>query len=157
MCCPATLVRVVYLGLLIPVYFGDPKSTKFDTEKLSAVVISVKNKLSPSSLQVTDRDIDFFTGRSQPVVAILLDLGVEPLGKTLSQLQLVRHPNRPPCYSFRLQGADSRTFGILDHQGLDRVCGAVLGHSTPKVDNNICQLNVFKQHYREKRFPHYNI
>ena len=42
-------------NLLIPIYFGDPK-TAFDVEKLSVVLISVKNK----STHLTSGDLCYF-------------------------------------------------------------------------------------------------
>jgi len=108
---------------------------------MSAIVISVKNKSTPSPLVVTRGDLLFFRGSTQPVIAILFDLGVEPDESSVSQLQHVSYKNRPPCYAFRLQGAAKRTFGVLSHNGLADVCARVLEEVTPmqSVDNAICQ------------------
>jgi hypothetical protein len=141
--------------ILIPIYLGDAKTT-FDTAAMSAILISVKNKSSPSPLIVTRGDLLFFQGSTQPVIAILLDLGVKPRKSSVSQLQHISYKNRPPCYAFRLQGAAARTFGVLSHNSLASVCARVLKEVIPvqSIDNAICQsYDRFSNHSRTHRFP----
>jgi hypothetical protein len=141
--------------ILIPIYLGDAR-TPFDTAAMSAIVISVKNKSTPSPLVVTRGDLLFFKGSTQPVIAILFDLGVEPDGSPVSQLQYVSYKNRPPCFAFRLQGAATRTFGVLSDYGLADLCRWILHELLPatNIDNAICQsYDRFRHHSRTHRFP----
>jgi len=115
--------------LLIPMYLGDHNAA-FDPESLSAVVISAKNETSARSLKISSEDLDYFKGLSQPVVAILLDLGVTPGRRPISQTQLVQHQNRPPCFGFRVEGSDSGSFSVLHHQGIRQASGGVLPPAT---------------------------
>jgi hypothetical protein len=141
--------------ILIPIYLGDARTT-FDTAAMSAIVISVKNRSAPNPLIVTRGDLLFFQGSTQPVIAILFDLGVEPDKSSVSQLQHISYKNRPPCYAFRLSGAAARTFGVLSHNGLADVCAKVLKEVIPakSIDNAICQsYDRFRHHSRTHRFP----
>jgi hypothetical protein len=141
--------------ILIPIYHGDARTT-FDTAAMSAIVISVRNESTPSPLVVTRGDLLFFKGSTQPVIAILFDLGVEPDESPVSQLQYVSYKNRPPCFAFRLQGAATKTFGVLSDYGLADVCRWVLMALMPakSIDNAICQsYDRFRHHSRTNRFP----
>jgi hypothetical protein len=50
----------------------------------------------------------------------------EPDRSPVSQLQYVSYKNRPPCFAFRLQGAATRTFGVISDYGLADACRWVL-------------------------------
>jgi hypothetical protein len=81
---------------------------------------------------------------------------VEPDESSVTQLQHFSYQNRPPCYAFRLQGAATRTFGVLSHNGLASVCARVLEEVIPvqSIDNAIRQsYDRFSNHSRTRRFP----
>jgi hypothetical protein len=65
---------------------------------------------------VDSGDIDILKGLEHPVLAIFLELGVEPHRQALSHLQVIQHPRRPPCYSFTLQEAGHETFAVLKNK-----------------------------------------
>ena len=109
--------------ILIPIYFGD-LDQDFDPARASAVVISVKNRRSASKLSFGPQISEMFSHTKDPVLCILVDLGVE--NATVNVQGLPKRPSEQYIFGIHAEGAGVETYGCLRGYGLQDPTTALL-------------------------------
>jgi hypothetical protein len=122
--------------LILPVYFGDEKEP-INPERLSAVVIQVKNKFRCKKVPQTNLYEPFFGGKKQLVVFLHLDLGDDrkqaeysaqmlPPKRANGRTTPMPPPIEPFVFSLWVKGSDKNTFPVLKNHDLDSACALLL-------------------------------
>jgi hypothetical protein len=115
--------------LLIPIYFGD-RDDSFDSSKLSAMVVQVKNSKRENRISTRTISTDFSGTNSQPIIYLLLDLGLEKNSFTY-QVEFVE--NRPIVHCIHAIGHNASTFGCQKSgMGLEAACALLFKHWMPR-------------------------
>jgi len=165
--------------ILIPVYFGD-RNKEFDPTRTSAVLISVKNRITPSpfSLESDLRHYAKFAHTEDPILSILMDLGktrdpevvVSGLPKAQKSQPLAQQPQQKAqpmaqkikqhLFGIHALGADTNTYSSFEDSQLWYASKKLLGEAMPgsrgvrKDHDDFCERNNrFDYHDWESRFP----
>ncbi|KAF8544882.1 hypothetical protein BDD12DRAFT_813746 [Trichophaea hybrida] len=134
--------------LLIPVYFGSPDDN-FDTRKISAITIQVKNqKERKAGWEIDLENFKILQNYGNPILAIQLELGVKTAAL---EVQIVEN-----IYGLRIFGRGVKCFGFLE-----RKIASVLEHTfslspplTIGLEKQIVDFNErFRKHTWSQRFP----
>lgn len=107
-----------YWDLLIPMYLG-ALDQEFEIKNVSAIVVQVKNRASKNHFESNPRAIKKLFSNSQPIIEVLLDLGVAEMSFQHS------YGADPIVYGIIARGHTSKTFGCLsprDDGSLEDAC-----------------------------------
>jgi hypothetical protein len=138
--------------LLIPVYFGMANEA-FDRNKLSAIVVQVKNQAKSTPPILSKKSFTAYFTLEMPVLYILMDLGVE--GPSLS-LCTATETTQVLGLHAKGHGADIlKCVGLTDK--LAKECQAFFRHTASTLEYEqdwICKRNLrFRDHSWEERYP----
>ncbi|KAF8458608.1 hypothetical protein BGX38DRAFT_1138686 [Terfezia claveryi] len=142
--------------ILVPLYFGQ-EEMPFDRNFVSALAIQVKNTGRKNKLNIGRSQLGYFQGLRQPILVVLMDLGVPP-APPQSFYPRAASGEQPSCWGIHLQGSGSATWGFLDNLRLGVACkellGAIsMGRTDDSVHSILCSMNDrFQKHTRVERF-----
>jgi hypothetical protein len=109
--------------LLIPVYFGN-LDEDFDPAHVTAIVLSIKCRISASKLLLGSELSDMFAYSTNPVLCILMDLGLEK--SHIDVAGVPKLPSKPYVFGIHAMGASAKTFRCLKSFDSEYACEMLL-------------------------------
>ena len=111
--------------LLIPMYLGPPEQD-LSMFWVSAILIQVKNCKTRSQLSAKPHEIREIFGNTQPLLQILLDLGMD--SNTVYEFSGQKNPD---VYSIHIRGSGAEAFACLNHLGMSEAARPLIGEGEP--------------------------
>ena len=141
--------------LIVPMYYGAADDA-FGEQYVSAIFIQIKNTKQANRLILGSQETCYFQHITQPVIAILMDLGTQSSSPVWTYIPPAPGKH-PACLSLHIKGNSSASYGVLRFAGLEEACAGLL-HIITRVGDDlgttICDLNSrFNYHSRSDRFP----